>query len=77
MLKHPDEIYPGQVLRIPKVEPPTHTVAAGETLGTIAKHWYGDPKQYTQIAQANALSNPDKVEVGQKLKIPLVNPKVA
>jgi nucleoid-associated protein YgaU len=74
MLKHPDEIYPGQVLRIPKVAAPTHRVASGETLGTIAQHWYGDPKKYTEIAKANNLADPNKVEVGQELKIPL-NPQ--
>ncbi|MBW2257915.1 MAG: peptidoglycan-binding protein LysM, partial [Deltaproteobacteria bacterium] len=26
MLEHPDQIYPGQVLRIPRVDPPVHTV---------------------------------------------------
>lgn len=77
MLDHPDKIYPGQVLRIPPTAPPVHTVAKGETLGAIAKHWYGDPKQYTRIAAANAISDPDKVAVGQRLVIPLVDPKVS
>lgn len=79
MLKHPDEIYPGQVLRVPPVEPPTHTVAKGETLGAIAKHWYGDAKRYTEIFEANTsvLSDPDAVEVGQQLTIPLRAPNVA
>jgi nucleoid-associated protein YgaU len=71
MLNHPDEIYPGQVLRIPPVEPPVHTVAKGETLGTIAKHWYGDSGRYTAIASHNGLANPDAIAVGQKLTIPL------
>ncbi|MEQ1565333.1 MAG: peptidoglycan-binding protein LysM [Myxococcota bacterium] len=74
MLDHPDKIYPGQVLRIPPVKTPTHTVAKGETLGTIAQHWYGDPKKYTVIASANHLADPDKIDVGQTLTIPLGNP---
>ena len=41
MLSHPDEIFPGQVLRIPRASAPVHTVQPGETLGAIAKHWYG------------------------------------
>jgi nucleoid-associated protein YgaU len=79
MLKHPDEIYPGQVLRIPPVEAPTHTVAKGDTLGAIAKHWYGEAKAYTTIYEANTdkLSSPDAVEVGQVLTIPLRSPNVA
>lgn len=76
MLEHPDQIYPGQVLRIPPVSAPTHAVARGETLGTIAKHWYGDPQRYTDIATANRLANPDAIAVGQSLTIPLIHPKV-
>jgi nucleoid-associated protein YgaU len=73
MLKHPDEIYPGQLLRIPPVAAPIHTVAKGETLGSIAKHWYGKAGRYTDIFEANTniLSNPNVVEVGQALRIPL------
>jgi len=76
MLKHPDEIYPGQVLRIPPVQPPVHTVESGQTLGTIAKHWYGDAGRYTDIFEANraTLDDPNVVEVGQQLTIPLRRP---
>ena len=79
MLKHPDEIYPGQVLRIPPVQPPVHTVVKGDTLGGIAKHWYGNAKQYTAIFEANRdkLSSPDAVEIGQQLTIPLRSPNLA
>lgn len=73
-----DEIYPGQVLRIPPVSPPVHRVSQGETLGSIAKHWYGDAKRFRDIFMANrdVLSDPDQVEVGQRLKIPFIEPKV-
>lgn len=79
MLQHPDEIYPGQVLRIPPVAAPIHTVAAGDTLGAIAKHWYGDARKYSFIfdANRNTLASPDVVEVGQQLTIPLSTPAVA
>jgi nucleoid-associated protein YgaU len=79
MLDHPDKIYPGQVLRIPPVEAPVHTVAKGETLGAIAKHWYGNAKRYTDIFEANRdkLANPDAIEVGQELTIPLRSANVA
>ncbi|MBX2800656.1 MAG: peptidoglycan-binding protein LysM [Myxococcales bacterium] len=78
MLEHPDEIYPGQVLRIPPVKPPVHTVSSGETLGTISKHWYGEAKHYKAIYEANTsiLSSPDVIEVGQQLTIPLMDPKL-
>ncbi len=76
MLQHEDEIFEGQVLRIPPVTAPTHTVAKGETLGAIAKHWYGDAKRYTTIFEANKdkLSSPDAIEVGQALTIPVGTP---
>ncbi|MFT4624405.1 MAG: nucleoid-associated protein YgaU [Myxococcota bacterium] len=78
MLEHPDLIYPGQVLRIPPTAAPVHTVARGESLGGIAKHWYGDARKYTNIFEANrgTLSDPNVVEVGQRLTIPLIDPKV-
>lgn len=72
MLEHPDRIYPGQSLRIPPLgAAQTHTVAKGETLGAIARHWYGDPKRYPEIAAANGITDPDRIQVGQVLRIPL------
>ena len=49
-----------------------HTVIAGETLSKIAKTYLGDAKRYMEIFKANAdqLSNPDQIKVGQQLKIP-------
>ncbi len=50
----------------------THTVASGETLSALAKRYYGDASQYHKIFDANRdqLSDPDRINVGQKLKIP-------
>lgn len=49
-----------------------HTVKSGETLGKIAKHYYGDPMKYKQIFQANSniLKNPDLIHPDQELVIP-------
>ena len=49
-----------------------HTVKSGETLGKIAKHYYGDPMKYKQIFQANSdiLKNPDLIYPNQELVIP-------
>ncbi len=49
-----------------------HVVVSGETLSKIAKQHYGDASKYTRIFEANKdqLSDPDKIKVGQKLKIP-------
>jgi nucleoid-associated protein YgaU len=49
-----------------------HTVKSGETLGKIAKLYYGDPMKYKQIFQANTniLKNPDLIHPNQELVIP-------
>ena len=49
-----------------------HTVQKGETLGKIAKHYYGKPMKYTAIFEANKniLTNPDVIQPGQELIIP-------
>ena len=49
-----------------------HTVASGESLSKIAKHYYDKPMKYTAIFEANkdVLSNPDVIQPGQELVIP-------
>ncbi len=49
-----------------------HTVAKGETLGKIAKHYYGDAMKYKEIFEANSniLKNPDLIYPDQELVIP-------
>ncbi|HMS32567.1 MAG TPA: LysM peptidoglycan-binding domain-containing protein [Ignavibacteria bacterium] len=48
----------------------TYVVKSGDTLSKIAKEFYGDANKYMEIANANNISNPDKIDVGQELKIP-------
>jgi nucleoid-associated protein YgaU len=47
-----------------------YVVKSGDNLSNISKSFYGNPNEYTKIAQANNISNPDKIQVGQELKIP-------
>ena len=49
-----------------------HTVAKGESLSLIAKHYYGDPMKYKAIFEANTgiLKSPDVIQPGQELVIP-------
>lgn len=49
-----------------------HTVKSGETLGKIAKQYYGDPSKYQKIFAANSdiLKNPDLIYPNQELIIP-------
>jgi len=50
----------------------TYTVAAGDSLSKIAKHFYGDANKYMKIFEANTdqLKNPDLIKPGQVLRIP-------
>ena|SRR5262245_6132285 len=50
----------------------TYTVKAGDTLSKISKQFYGNSNQYMKIFDANRdkLSDPDKIQPGQELKIP-------
>ena len=49
-----------------------HVVKSGETLGKIAKHYYGDAMKYNDIFNVNTdiLKNPDLIHPGQELIIP-------
>ena len=49
-----------------------HEVVSGDTLWKIAKKFYGDGSLYMEIFNANqdVLKDPDKIQVGQKLRIP-------
>lgn len=47
-----------------------YTIKRGDSLFVIAKKVYGDGNLYTQLATYNNISDPNAVEVGQKLKIP-------
>ena len=50
-----------------------HVVQSGETLSSIAKQYYGDANEYMAIFEANRdqLSDPDKIQDGQELVIPI------
>ncbi len=51
-----------------------HTVVSGDTLGKIAKTYYGNAMKYPEVFEANKpmLSHPDKIYVGQVLRIPVL-----
>ena len=62
----------------PKPEEPEekveiYEIASGDTLGSIAKHFYGSAGKYMKIFEANrgVISDPNKIYPGQKIRIPL------
>lgn len=60
-LKHNISVVPGKQV---------YTVQAGDNLSKISRQFYGDANSYMKIAQANGLSDPDKIKIGQQLTIP-------
>ena len=50
----------------------SYTVQPGDSLSKIAKEFYGNASSYMKIFEANKdkLSDPNKIQVGQVLKIP-------
>src|SRR5579872_5344211 len=57
----------------------TYTVEAGDTLSKISKQFYGEASLYMNIFEANRdkLSDPNKIEPGMELRIPLSDKQVA
>ena len=53
-------------------EAKVHVVEKGDTLGAIAKKYYGKASAYPKIFEANrdVLDDPDKIKPGQRLRIP-------
>ena len=49
-----------------------HTVVSGDTLWAVSKTYYGQGSRYMEIFHANEpmLKHPDKIYVGQVLRIP-------
>jgi hypothetical protein len=53
------------------IKNPTHyVVKKGDTLQSIAKHFYGKTSYWRKIADLNKIRDPKKLKVGQKLKLP-------
>ena len=59
----------------PEPEAQFHTVVSGDTLGKIAKKYYGNAMKYPEIFEANKpmLKDPDLIYPGQMLRIPALD----
>ncbi len=64
-------------MTVEHVEPEAqfHTVVSGDTLGKIAKTFYGNAMKYPVIFEANKpmLEHPDRIYPGQVLRIPALD----
>lgn len=54
----------------------THTVAAGESLSSISKVYFGDFSMVNELAKLNNIANVNLIMPGQLLKIPDVQEAV-
>ncbi|OGM21507.1 hypothetical protein A2714_00100 [Candidatus Woesebacteria bacterium RIFCSPHIGHO2_01_FULL_38_9] len=57
--------------------PTTHTIEEGEDLWKISERYYKTGYNWQDIADANNLTDPNEIEVGQSLTIPDVEPRLA
>jgi nucleoid-associated protein YgaU len=57
----------------PEEKAEIYEIVRGDTLGAIAKRYYGKASKYMKIFEANKdiISDPDKIYPGQKIRIPL------
>lgn len=60
----------GGAAEVPDVE--FYVIQPGDTLSKLAKKYYGDAMKYPRIFEANreVIEDPDKIFVGQKIRIP-------
>ena len=70
-IKNPNLIYVNQVIKVPTKENNiiTYKVKKGDTLWSIASKYLGNGNKYLQIAKDNNIKNPNKINVGQIIKI--------
>lgn len=50
-----------------------YTIKPGDNLSKVSKLFYGDANKYRKIAEANQLANPDKIQPGEQIKIPVLS----
>jgi nucleoid-associated protein YgaU len=49
-----------------------YTIQSGDNLSKVSKLFYGTANNYPQIAKANGLENPDKIQPGQQITLPVI-----
>ncbi len=49
-----------------------YTIKAGDNLSKVSKLFYGNANKYPEIAKANGLDNPDKIQPGQEITLPVI-----
>jgi nucleoid-associated protein YgaU len=47
-------------------------VKSGDNLSKISNRFYGSPNHYSKIAAASNIPDPNKIQVGQQITIPVL-----
>jgi nucleoid-associated protein YgaU len=50
-----------------------YIIKSGDNLSKVSKLFYGTPNRYSQIASANGMDNPDKIQAGQEISVPVLD----
>lgn len=50
-----------------------YTIAAGDNLSKVSKLFYGSANHYAKIAEASGIANPDHIQVGQDVTVPVLS----
>ena len=68
-----DLVAPEPAPEEPEEKAEIYEIVSGDTLGAIAKRYYGNPSKYMKIFEANRdiIDDPNKIYPGQKIRIPL------
>ena len=48
-----------------------YTIKPGDNLSKVSNLFYGTPNKYQLIAHANNISDPNKIQAGQQIKLPV------
>jgi nucleoid-associated protein YgaU len=56
----------------PQLKALTHIVQKGDTLSEISRAYYGTSRKWRDIAEANKIADPSRLQVGMRLTIPAV-----
>lgn len=51
----------------------SYTIEAGDNLSKVSKLFYGNANKYEAIAKANGMEDANKIQVGQKIMVPVLN----
>jgi nucleoid-associated protein YgaU len=47
-----------------------YIIKSGDSLSKVSKLFYGNANKYNEIAQANGIENPDRIQAGAQINVP-------